>query len=883
MWCRHWEGRSGRLHSSSSVPRHLHLPRVEPRPAPPAMAAKAAKAKARGVVGVGVLRGVPIRALVGVLMVLSLAQIFLFTSLIGKDERAGEGSSGMHNLLNSFSSFSARSWTINPEGYVYLHHDVDGSGVTRWQNTLGEVMRLARAHGRTVIQPCVHDGFLVPCPGAGQPKHTVDCRKQKLGCHMPFETPDEHVGDVTDYFSAHYLKTYVPFVPYDVYTMELGTKLEPLGRSRYQWFRADCTHDGCPEPTCAPPWVTVAMDRGDAGGLPRKAGRDGGPNSGGISKKRRIVRPSGAMEDDTGSELQDEDTAALAAAAATAKAKALEERKREKKAEEAAKKTEVNIGSADRKEEVSRGDATKAGVEKVVEVVTKEEDQHRPVEGEEGDGGSVGIKDDLGGEVPVGNAETVSETVAGTPEEVEQEKEALEEAESKLAQAAEVLGMNVQAEFGKEDANDKEEEEDFDPAAAAAAATNSASSAGRRRLSSVSSIGQKLRAHGEVVGTDVWICRGSEYVTSVAVLSFWHRGRVDSRPLILTKGGLVRALNITEKILKGGLHEQGGADMDGSNVVEAGVAGAENMGLGQGAGFTPEHDEAIREGGVTTLVGATEEAVGTERDGDGVGVKETGYTTGGRTDTSTGAAVATATNGAAIRARIARAFLNHGDHENELMEEEPFLGPSLLHEDNKALLYAMQWAEGPLDEALAFVATKLRAPYIAFHWRSARVLGWNSADIADEDEMRRIEATAMWCASVFVRSVQRHVAERGYQSVVIISDVPASNGSFPLVPSRMKGDVDYRVLHMMSDAVKPAPFIKIDAAVGAADMKNRDRGVMAIVDHVIGEKADVLVTCMDAKDECAHCTDVDGSFATSMTVKRLIDHVPRSRTTIPRW
>jgi len=26
--------------------------------------------------------------------------------------------------------------------------------------------------------------------------------------------------------------------------------------------------------------------------------------------------------------------------------------------------------------------------------------------------------------------------------------------------------------------------------------------------------------------------------------------------------------------------------------------------------------------------------------------------------------------------------------------------------------------------------------------------------------------------------------------------------------------------------------------------------------YILGEKADVLVTCMDGADECAHCTDV---------------------------
>jgi hypothetical protein len=88
---------------------------------------------------------------------------------------------------------------------------------------------------------------------------------------------------------------------------------------------------------------------------------------------------------------------------------------------------------------------------------------------------------------------------------------------------------------------------------------------------------------------------------------------------------------------------------------------------------------------------------------------------------------------------------------------------------------------------------------------------------------------------------------------------------------------------MMSDAVKPAAFVKIDAQLGGADVAGRDKGTLSIVDHILGEKADMLVTCMDAKDECAYCTDVDSSFAASMAVQRLIDRVPRARTTLPRW
>ena len=69
---------------------------------------------------------------------------------------------------------------MNPKGYIYMHADVSGRGVTKWQESLTEVLRLARATGRTLITPCVRDGQLVPCPGPDQPRHSVDCKRQKL-------------------------------------------------------------------------------------------------------------------------------------------------------------------------------------------------------------------------------------------------------------------------------------------------------------------------------------------------------------------------------------------------------------------------------------------------------------------------------------------------------------------------------------------------------------------------------------------------------------------------------------------------------------------------------------------------------------------------------
>ena len=43
--------------------------------------------------------------------------------------------------------------------------------------------------------------------------------------------------------------------------------------ARYTAFRADCTHDGCPEPTCFPPWVSLAHAAAAAAAATPKVGR----------------------------------------------------------------------------------------------------------------------------------------------------------------------------------------------------------------------------------------------------------------------------------------------------------------------------------------------------------------------------------------------------------------------------------------------------------------------------------------------------------------------------------------------------------------------------------------------------------------------------------
>jgi hypothetical protein len=123
--------------------------------------------------------------------------------------------------------------------------------------------------------------------------------------------------------------------------------------------------------------------------------------------------------------------------------------------------------------------------------------------------------------------ERVPSGVIGTPEEEAKEVEALELAEVKLVEGAVSLegekGTGTDTDRHENERKDEEEEDKgeeavFDPiatAAAATAATIAAATSRRRLLAPAAPViagGGALRANGEVIGTDVWICRGSEYV-----------------------------------------------------------------------------------------------------------------------------------------------------------------------------------------------------------------------------------------------------------------------------------------------------------------------------------------------------------------------------------
>ena len=65
--------------------------------------------------------------------------------------------------------------------------------------------------------------------------------------------------------------------------------------------------------------------------------------------------------------------------------------------------------------------------------------------------------------------------------------------------------------------------------------------------SSMSSLGRlTLATDSETVGTDVIICdEKNRFVTKIAMISYFHDKTVDSRPLTVTRRGLIRALNST--------------------------------------------------------------------------------------------------------------------------------------------------------------------------------------------------------------------------------------------------------------------------------------------------------------------------------------------------
>ena len=239
----------------------------------------------------------------------------------------------------------------------------------------------------------------------------------------------------------------------------------------------------------------------------------------------------------------------------------------------------------------------------------------------------------------------------------------------------------------------------------------------------------------------------------------------------MTKGGLVRALNITERILDG-IHPrirggEAGGSGGGYNAAAAGVAGAETVRLERGAELAPEPElDDMTHAGVVARARAEEQLGAGVKAGVGMGAE--GRTDGDRAGTKRGAsaahagtragvrgsesdstataaaaavaaaalahqdksgpkreegsdagagaggigaagvmgagAVSAATAGAAVRTRLTRAFVHRRRRQvdNELMEDEDksLLGPVLLREDDRALLDAMRWAEGPTNQVL---------------------------------------------------------------------------------------------------------------------------------------------------------------------------------------
>ena len=113
---------------------------------------------------------------------------------------------------------------LNAFGYVYWHRD-PGEGVVNWHSSLAEVLRFARAHRRTLISPCVRNGQLKPCvydTDDASSLRTSTCRTKRVGCKYPrkrrekdLEVEEDLSSDVmrpmtlAQYYDQGRLKSYV--------------------------------------------------------------------------------------------------------------------------------------------------------------------------------------------------------------------------------------------------------------------------------------------------------------------------------------------------------------------------------------------------------------------------------------------------------------------------------------------------------------------------------------------------------------------------------------------------------------------------------------------------------------------------------------------------
>ena len=764
---------------------------------------------------------------------------------------------------------------LNPFGYVYWHRD-RGEGVVNWHASLAEVMRFARAHRRTIVSPCARNGSLKPCvydTDDASSLRTSTCRTKRVGCRYPrkrtekdLEAEEDLSSDVmrpmtlAQYYDEGRLRSYVDdIVSYEQFAERFFERIkdDKRGKEGEKLGTNDVNDDKetWKKKKKKKKYRAYRMDcSGDHCVLPEEqmckppTEEELYDENGPFMKKWRDEFDFDWLE-----YADDLEHPVTVASSGKSPRKAMKESKTYDEDDEELYKNIIKKRKSkpDDEETKKRRKAPLVGRADLEEFARN---------------GGIELK------------------------RAKNENEITEDARTKKKTKNPLLS------------NDESDDED----------TTTKTTTDDQTVSSMSSLGRlTLATDSETVGTDVIICdEKNRFVTKIAMISYFHDKTVNSRPLTVTRRGLIRALNSTRV-----------APREGAKLETRRKEFAKRESIF----IEREHpdawellDEDYIKGYENCEIDFCRAVVPDEP------------------DEATSLSMKTLKNALKMR-YLAK------ENENPLINWKMSVNAVWydLTGDEARLMYATEkWSRYIENIAIDFFGSRnLAHPYKAFHWKSKGYLDWQSADLEQDGvyelATRELEQKSMWCASEFVKSVRMEGVDAKAR-IALVSDIPANTDGGeddsrhlvkPLTPSREPGDVDHRVMHMLWDLLNTtSPFeeeedirdsettidakekkmkkkkrnasvfsspvasratrgvIKIDVSNPYAIWANTtDSGIVGVIDHIIAEKAATFITCADPNAECAHCMNVDSEFVASVLTKRLLDRTPKARNTLLKW
>jgi hypothetical protein len=731
---------------------------------------------------------------------------------------------------------------LNEFGYVYWHRDT-GEGVVNWQSSLAEVMRFARAHRRTLISPCVRNGKLRPCVFDVNDEsnlRTSACRTKRVGCLFPKERSErdlEMEEDLTSsvykpmtlsqYYDERRLKSYVDdLVSYSAFANEFFSKIDVK----------DDEGD-----------LIINDDDGDD----KKKKKKKEKLKKDIKKKRQMKKYRAYRMDCAGDHC-------------VRKGETMCKPPDDEK--QMLEKWRENFDSS------------------WLEYMAEEEDSTHPINGPRKamvDQRKNDWSDDFDEGKYDRDGKSSNDDEKSSEEDIKRKK-----------QATALLGRADIEEFvqnggvmrkHKDDNENRDDEKKKKKTVKNPLLQKTEESEGENDNDKDFKI--SMLTDSETVGTDVIICdEKNRFVTKIAMISYFHDKTVSSRPLTVTRRGLIRALNSTR------IAPREGEKLELRRIE---LAKREDIFIRK------EHPDAWQLTDDDFIKGFENceleycHAIVPDEPNEGISLS-----------------MKTLKNALKMR------YLSKENRENPLVNWKISVNAAWydLTNDEARLMFALErWSRYIENIAIDFFGSRnLAHPYKAFHWKSKGYLDWRSADLEQDGvfelETRELEQKSMWCASEFVKSVRMEGVDAKAR-IALVSDIPANADGGELntrhlvkrlTSSREPGDVDHRVMHMLWDLLtkssssstttdaesepKTKGVIKLDVSNPYSIWANTsDSGIVSIIDHIIAEKAATFITCIDDLAECSNCMNVDSEFTESILVKRLLDRTPKARNTFLKW